>query len=366
METYDGQRKPDAPPAKHLKRAMDHTKSRSDKDMADVLEQFQGLHPKPIVSLSAEEARQQPTPADAVTALLRERNQSANPITIGKTENRLIPGPGEPLPIRVYTPLGMGPFPVIVYYHGGGWVIGTIDTYDSSARALTSTVGAIVVSVEYRKAPEHKFPAAHEDAYAAYQWVLRNADTFGGDPSMVAVAGESAGGNLAAAVCLMARARGELLPVHQVLIYPVAGYYFDTPSYQENAEAKPLDKPMMVWFFKKYLRTPDQGRSQWIDLVNAPNLSGLPSATIITAELDPLRSEGKRYAERLLEAGVPVTHQNFLGVTHEFFGMSAVVRDARRAVRLVANGINGAIDDPAFSRDHGRLGKGIQIEPLQE
>ncbi|HRI39163.1 MAG TPA: alpha/beta hydrolase [Nitrospira sp.] len=366
-ETYGGRnRTADVSPVQDVKRAIDDTKSRADKDMADVLEELKGLNPKPIVSLSAEEARQQPTPADAVVALLRERNQSVTPIMIRKTDDHLIPGPGGPLPIRIYTPLGVGPFPVIVYYHGGGWVIGTIDAYDSSARALAKTVGAIVVSVEYRKAPENKFPAAHEDAYAAYRWVLRNADRFDGDPAMVAVAGESAGGNLAAAVCLMARARGEVLPVHQVLIYPVAGYDFNTPSYRENAKAKPLDKPMMAWFFEKYLRTPDQGRDHWIDLVNAPNLSGLPSATVITAELDPLRSEGKRYAERLLEAGVPVTHQNYRGVTHEFFGMSAVVRDARRAVRLVANGINGSIDDPVFSRDHGPSGKGIQIEPLQE
>jgi acetyl esterase len=278
----------------------------------------------------------------------------------------MISGPGGHIPIRIYTPQGNGPFPVIVYFHGGGWVISTIDTYDSSARALAKTADAIVVSVEYRKAPEHKFPAAHEDAYAAYQWVLRNADSFGGDPSMVAVAGESAGGNLAAAVCLMARARGELLPVHQALIYPVAGYDFNTPSYRENAQAKPLDKSMMAWFFEKYLREPADGKNHLIDLVNVPNLSGLPPATIITAEIDPLRSEGRRYAERLLEAGVPVTYRNFLGVTHEFFGMGAVVNDANTAVRLIARDMNGSFDDPVFSRYDEHLGRSAQIEPLQE
>ena len=369
-ETYGGgQRKAEAPPAKDIKQAMDATKSRADKDMAEVLTEFQGLGPKPLVSLSAEEARAQPTPADAVAALLRERKQSTAPLSIGKTKNQTIPGPGGDIPIRIYTPQGSGPFPVIVYFHGGGWVIATIDTYDASARALTKAVNAIVVSVEYRKAPEHKFPAAHEDAYAAYQWVLRNADTFDGDPSMVAVAGESAGGNLAAAVCLMARARGELLPVHQALIYPVAGYDFNTPSYRENAQAKPLDKPMMAWFFEKYLREPADGKNPWIDLVNARDVSGLPPATIITAEIDPLRSEGKRYAERLLDAGVPVAYRNFIGVTHEFFGMGAVVGDAKKAVRLVANGMNGSFDDPAFSRYDdrlGRTGRSAQIEPLQE
>lgn len=369
-ETYGaGYRTAKAPPAKAVKQAMAATKSRADKDMAAVLAELEGLNPKPVVALSAEDARTQPMPSDAVAALLRERNQSTTPLPIGKTNNRIIPGPGGTIPIRIYTPQGAGPFPVIVYYHGGGWVIATIDSYDSSARALTKSAEAIVVSVEYRKAPEHKFPAAHEDAYAAYQWVLRNADTFDGDPTMVAVAGESAGGNLAAAVCLMARARGEVLPVHQALIYPVAGYDFHTPSYQENAQAIPLNRPMMTWFFEKYLRTPADGKNPWIDLVNAPNVSGLPAATIITAEIDPLRSEGKRYAERLLDAGVPVTYRNFVGVTHEFFGMGAVVGDAKKAVRLVANGLNGSFDTPVFTRSDDRFeraGQSGPIEALQE
>lgn len=366
-ETYGGgHRKAETPPAKDMKEAMAATKSRVNQDMAAVLTVFQNLNPQPLVSLSAEEARAQPTPADAVTALLQERDQSTAPLPIGKTKNLTIPGPGGEIPIRIYTPQGNGPFPVIVYFHGGGWVIGTIDTYDSSARALAKTADAIVVSVEYRKAPEHKFPAAHEDAYAVYRWVLRNVERFDGDPSMVAVAGEDAGGNLAAAVCLMARARGELLPVHQALIYPVAGYDFRTPSYRENAQAKPLDKSMMAWFFEKYLRTPADGKHQWIDLVNVRNLSGMPPATIITAEIDPLRWEGRRYAERLIEADVPVTYRNFDGVTHGFFGMEAVVGDAKKAVRLVANGMNGSFDDPVFSRHDDRSGRRVQIEPLQD
>ena len=352
--------------AKNEQSAMDKTLAQADNDMAAVLETFQALNPKPIVSLSAEEARVQPTPADAVRTLLQAREHKVTPLPIQRTTNKHIPGPGGPLPIRIYRPHGAGPFPVIVYYHGGGWVIGTIDTYDASARELAMATSAIVVAVEYRKAPEHKFPAAHEDAYAAYQWVLRNADTFEGDPSMVAVAGESAGGNLAAALCLMTRARGEVLPVHQALIYPVAGYDFHTPSYQEHAYAQPLNKPMMAWFFEKYLKNPEDGNNSWIDLVNAPNLSGLPSATIITAEIDPLQSEGKRYADRLLEDGVPVMYRNFEGVTHEFFGMGAVVGDAKQAVRLVAEGIKGSFDDPLFRRGHDGLGHAIPIEPLQE
>ena len=366
-EPYSRQKHQVEPPSvKHVKNAMDATTSRVDTDMAVVLETLQTLNPKPIISLSVEEARVQPTPADAVMALLQARDSKPTRLPIQKTTNKRIQGPGSPLAIQIYTPHGSGPFPVIVYYHGGGWVIGTIDTYEASARALAKATNAIVVAVEYRKAPEYKFPAAHEDAYTAYQWVLRNADTFEGDPSMVAVVGESAGGNLAAAVCLMTRARGEVLPVHQALIYPVAGYDFHTPSYQEHAHAQPLDKPTMKWFFEKYLKDPRDGTHSWIDLVHAPNLSGLPSATVITAEIDPLRSEGKQYADRLLEVGVPVMYRNFEGVTHEFFGMAAVVVDAQRAVRLVAEGLNGSFDDPIFRRDQDGSGQAIPIEPLQD
>lgn len=366
-ESYGGgARKVETPPAKAVKQAVAHTKSRATKDMAAILTKWQELGTKPLLSLSAEEARMQPTPADAVRALLRERDLNTAPLRVGKTKNLIIPGPGGPIAVRIYTPQGTGPFPVVTYFHGGGWVIGTIDTYDASARALTKAVSAIVVSVEYRKAPEHKFPAAHEDAYAAYQWVLRNADSFGGDPSMVAVVGESAGGNLAAAVCLMARARGEILPVHQALIYPVAGFDFQTPSYRENADAIPLDQATMSWFFEKYLQAPADGKNPWIDLVHAPNLSGLPSATIVTAEIDPLRSEGMRYAQRLLDVGIPVTYRNFKGVTHEFFGMGAALKEARQAVQLVASGINGSIDDPVFSREDAQSGRSIPVEPLQE
>jgi len=366
-ETYGGgHRNAEAPSDSVVRHTMAQTKFRANKDMAAVLTKFEGLSPKPLVSLSAEEARRQPTLADAVVAVLRERDLSTAPVRVGKTSEREIPGTGGPLPIRIYAPQGSGPFPVILYYHGGGWVIGTIDTYDASARALTKAANAIVVSVEYRKAPEHKFPAAHEDAYTAYRWVLRNADTFQGDPSMVAVAGESAGGNLAAAVCLMARARGEVMPVHQALIYPVAGYDFNTPSYRENAQANPLDQSTMAWFFEKYLKEPADGKNPWIDLVNASNLSGLPSATIITADIDPLRSEGMRYAQRLLDVGIPVTYRNFRGVTHEFFGMGTVIEAARKATRLVADGLNGAIDEPLFSREDTRAGRSVPIEPLQE
>lgn len=341
-ETYRGDRPAMKPSTDQVKQAMASTISRADPQMKAVLEELQSLGGKPIESLDADDAREQPTPAKAVQAVLKEQNKSTSPQPVGNIENRSIPGPGGSIPIRLYTPKGSGPFPVVVYYHGGGWVIATIDTYDSSARALSNAANAIVVAVEYRKAPEHRFPAAHEDAYAAYQWTLRHAREINGDPSKVAVAGESAGGNLAAAVSMMARKRGEQLPVHQVLIYPVAGHDFNTQSYQENASAKPLNKPMMSWFFEKYLREPGDADNPLISLVRADDLKGLPPATIIGAEIDPLRSEGKRYADRLREAGVPVTYKLYDGVTHEFFGMGAVVDKAKQAVALAGQDLKAS------------------------
>ncbi len=309
----------------------------ADPQMQAVLHELRALEPKPIATLSAEDAREQPTPADAVKRLLKKQNRSTDPAPVADVDDRKIPGKDAQIPVRIYTPNGQGPFPVIVYYHGGGWVIATNDVYDSSARALTNAADAVLISVEYRKGPEHRFPAAHEDAYAAYLWALAHAAEINGDPKRVAVAGESAGGNLAAGVALLARERGQQLPVHQLLVYPVAGHDFTTPSYQENADAMPLNKAAMPWFFEKYLNNPADAKNPLISLVQAKDLRGLPPATVITAEIDPLRSEGKRYAERLREAGVPVTYKNYEGVTHEFFGMGAVVDKAKQAVALAGS-----------------------------
>ncbi|HEV2086569.1 MAG TPA: alpha/beta hydrolase [Gemmatimonadales bacterium] len=312
--------------------------AKPNEQMQAVLDQLAALHPKPITELSAPEARKQPSPADAVKALVRKQGKSTAPEPVGNVVNRVIPSAGGSIPIRIYTPKGSGPFPVVVYYHGGGWVIADLDTYDASPRAITNMAQAVIVSSHYRQGPEHKFPAAHEDAFAAYRWVLKNAKSLKGDPSKVAVMGESAGGNLAAAVSMMARDSGVQLPVHQVLVYPIAGYDVNTLSYQENADAKPLSKPMMQWFFEKYLRAPADGRSPLIDLVHA-DLSGLPAATVITAQIDPLRSEGNELADRLKDAGVQVDYQNYEGVTHEFFGMGAVVNEAKQAEQQAADGL---------------------------
>jgi acetyl esterase len=345
------------PSNQEVKDFMADTPVQAGPQMATVLAALQSLNPKPIPSLSAEEARDQPTIADAVTNVLNGQGQSTAPQPVRKTENQSIRGPGGPIPIRIYTPDGIGPFPIVVYYHGGGWVIGTMDTYDASARALTNAANAIVVSVEYRNAPEHRFPAAHEDAYAAYDWVRKHGQDINGDPSMVAVAGEGAGGNLAGAVSLIARQRNQALPAHQILIYPVTGSDMDTPSYRKHEQAQPLNKAMMAWFFEKYLNSPADANNPVVALIKAPDLTGLPPATIITAGIDPLQSDGKHYAARLREAGVPVMYQNFDDVTHEFFGTGAVVEDAKYAAQLIGRELKHAF----LTKHHA-----VQSSALQE
>jgi acetyl esterase len=177
---------------------------------------------------------------------------------------------GRNLDSRTYTPEGDGPFPVILYIHGGGWVIADLDTYDAMPRALCNATKAVVLSVHYRQAPEYKFPAAHEDVFGAYQWLLENAAKIKGDPKRIAVVGESAGGNMATAVCMMAKEKGLPLPVYQALIYPVAdATNLDSPSYKENANAKPLNKAAMAWFFKHTLAKPEDARNPRLSLVLA-------------------------------------------------------------------------------------------------
>lgn len=309
--------------------------------MQAVLDKLGTLGGKPIESLSPEDARKQPTPADAVMTILKEQNKDA-PEKVGKTDDVTIELGNGDIKGRIYKPEGDGPFPMILYIHGGGWVIADLDTYDSSARALTNGAGSIVVSIHYRQAPEHKFPAAHEDAYGAYQWVLKNGHRWGGNTKNVAVVGESAGGNLAAAVCIMAQAEGIQAPVHQVLVYPIADTRMDTPSYVENANAKPLSAAMMKWFLDHALAKPEDASDSKVALLQAKTLKGLPAATIVTAQIDPLRSEGEALAKKLTADGVEVAYKNYDGVTHEFFGMGAVVDEAKEANAFVCSNLKAA------------------------
>lgn len=309
--------------------------STPDAQMKAVLDELAAFNAPPLEKQSPMNARNNPTLADAVMGVLAKRGKGAVEM-VGDVSHQLIPGPGGDLLARIYKPKGNGPFPTLVYFHGGGWVIATLDTYDSSCRALTNAANCIIVSVAYRQAPEHKFPAAAEDAYTATQWVMSNAAQLNGDPRRVAVGGESAGGNLAAVTCLMARDRGGKMPVHQMLIYPITNYAFDTPSYQENANAKPLNKAIMRWFWGHYLKNESDDSNPYASPLRAESLRGLPPATVLTAEIDPLRSEGQAYAQRLREAGSPVRANNYNGVPHEFFGAGAVVNKAKQAVSIAA------------------------------
>lgn len=296
----------------------------------------------PLQTLTPEQARKAPTPTDAVKAVMQEYN-IPTPASMVDTSGVMIPVEGGLIHARIYTPKNTtGSLPGIVYYHGGGWVIATIDTYDASARALSEQSKAVVISVEYRKGPEFKFPTAHNDSFAAYKWVLANTSSLKVNAQKIAVAGESAGGNLASAVAMMARDNGVAIPVHQLLIYPIANYDFNSPSYLQYAPAKPLSKPLMQWFFDKYLSSPAEGNTPLISLVKAANLSGLPPATVINAEIDPLLSEGQVYAEKLKGAGIEVTSKVYEGVTHEFFGMATVVPQAKEAQALAATELKKA------------------------
>lgn len=315
--------------------------------MKAVLDTLASLGGKPIETLTPAEARRQPSPADAVKKLLQQQGKSTAPDPVAKVENRTFAGAAGDVPIRIYWPSGTGPYPVILYIHGGGWVIADLDTYDASARALTNSARAVVVSTHYRQGPEHPYPAAHDDTFAAYQWVLQNVGSINGDRARVAVAGESAGGNMAAVVSIRARARKIPLPVHQLLVYPVAGTDMETPSYREHANAKPLNKAMMQWFARHYLGAAATKGNPEINLATRNDLQGLPSTTIVTADIDPLRSEGQMLAKALQAAGVNVQSRNFQGVTHEFFGMGAAVPEAKEAVAFAAAQLQKAFSSTA-------------------
>lgn len=310
-------------------------------EMAVVIEKLASLGGKPIETLDAKEARAQPTPTDAVMAVMSE-HQITLPPALSDTVGKDIPISGGITHIRIYTPTdGAASYPVIVYYHGGGWVIADINVYSASAQGLCEQVGAIVVSVEYPKGPEKKFPAAHMAAFNAYEWVIKNAASFKGDTSNIAVVGESAGGNLAANVSMMARTKKIKMPLYEVLVYPVANNDMNSESYTKYSAAKPLNKPMMDWFVKNALASPAQAADPRISLVKA-NLAGMPPTLIIGAEIDPLQSEGKLLSEKFKEAKVETDYELYIGVTHEFFGMAAVVPEAKEAQALAAKKLKEA------------------------
>ncbi len=316
-----------------------------DPDMQAVLDAHAALRPMPLPSLTPAQARTQPTPANAVAALLLKQGKDTTPTALVpgvRHSDRMIPGAAGELAARIYTPEGTGPFPLIVYYHGGGWVIGSKEVYDGGARGLAKHANAVVVSVDYRLAPEHKFPAQHDDALAAYRWAVAHAAELNADPARVALGGESAGGNLAIATAVAVRDAGLAMPLHVLAVYPIAIGETSTPSYTEHAKAKPLNRPMMRWFFDHTARTAADLRDPRITITQA-SLRGLPVTTIIAAEIDPLRSEGEMLETALRAAGVTVERRQYDGVTHEFFGMAAVVADGLAAQQYAGERLKASL-----------------------
>ena len=311
-------------------------------DMLAVVNKQDALGAKPIESLTPDQARVNPSVADAVKALVAERGITV-PTPGADTTGRDIAVTGGTIHIRIYTPKNRTTMlPVVVYYHGGGWVIADINTYDASSQAIAEKTNAIVVSVNYRRGPEFKFPTAHNDSYTAYVWALRNASTIGGDSTKMAVAGESAGGNLACNVSIMARTNGVRMPKYQVLVYPVASNNTNSTSYTQYANAKPLSKPAINWFLGYFLNTIADTADTRINLVKA-NLTGLPSTLIINAEIDPLQDDGLALANALRTASVTVDRRLYTGVTHEFFGTALVVGAAKDAQTVATTALKTAL-----------------------
>jgi acetyl esterase/lipase len=324
----------------------DQQMAQPDADMAKVLAALAALNPKPIETLSADDAREQPGAADAVKKVIKDEKIKAEPHKGLSVSNSHFADMGN-LRLRYYTPEKADKnsnLPVIVYFRGGGWVIANLDAYDASASALARKANAIVISVDYPMAPEHKFPAAHDEAVEAYKYIAKNAKGWGGDPNKIAIVGESAGGNLAIATAMAARDQNLQRPVAVVSVYPVATTSQDTPSKKDQANAKPLNTAMMAWFFDKVLPNEQAKSDPRLNLVSA-NLKNLPPVTVINAEIDPLRSDGDILVEKLKADGVKVTHKVYDGVTHEFFGMDAVVEKATQAQDFAVAQIKAAMSD---------------------
>jgi acetyl esterase len=285
---------------------------------------------------------EQMTPAEARESM-RSRTAALGPVEdVARVEDHRVPVSGGAIDVRCYTPAGAGPFPALVFFHGGGWVIGDVYTHDGICRSLANASGCAVASVDYRLAPEHKYPTAVEDAFAATRWIAREAARLGIDARRLAVGGDSAGGNLAAAVALLAKERGGPELALQVLVYPVTHHAFDTESYRQHADGYLLTRTAMRWFWDHYLARPEQGREPYASPLLAPALEGLPPALVITAEYDPLCDEGEAYAGRLREAGVPVTLTRYPGMIHGFFRMVNLVDKARAARDEVAGALRKA------------------------
>ena len=295
-----------------------------------MIDQLESAGGPPLWEMSVEDAR-------SISAVMGAMDQ---PPEVAAVEDRVIPGPDGDLPVRIYTPDAPAPRPVIAFFHGGGFVICSIDTHDGLARRLANAIGAVVVSVEYRLAPEVRCPDSAEDCYAATLWTHEHAAELGTDPGRLIVAGDSAGGNLAAVVALMASERSTPPIAGQVLVYPVIDAACDAPSYTENGAGYFLEASGMRWFWDHYLGPDGDGTHHHASPIRASDLSGLPPAVVITAEFDPLRDEGEAYADALEAAGVPVVARRYDGMIHGFVSMPMVFPEADDAVARIADAVS--------------------------
>ncbi len=292
----------------------------------------------PLYEMTLDEARA------ADLADIRAAAGAGEPVF--EVTDRTFPGPDDERPVRIYRPSADRPLGTLVYFFGGGWTLGGIDTSDGVCRTLANAAGCLVVTPGYRLAPENPFPAAVNDCVAAVSWVVDHADELGADPGRIAVGGDSAGGNLAAVVSLLARERA--LPIAaQVLVYPNTCYQADTESLRDNHDRYMFNRHSVDWYWRNYLADPADGRDPRVSPLLASDLSGLPPALVITAEYDPLRDEGEEYAARMRKAGVPVELTRYDGMAHGFFTMSGVLPDARRAVAQVAEYLRKNVSDGA-------------------
>ena len=294
---------------------------------------------KPIEAMTPAEAREQ------IEATAQGRK--AEPLLVDRVQERLVSGPAGDIRLRLYWPDKAAPLPAIVYYHGGGHVIGSLDTHDLVARNLCAGAEALVTSVDYRMGPEHRFPVAVDDSFAALKWVHTNAKELGADPNRIGVHGDSAGANLAAVVALMARDAGGPRLRLQSLVYPVADYGLVGDSYDKYAQGYGLlTRESMVWFRNHYLRSPKDAEDWRASPINAPSLGNVAPAIVITAECDVLHDDGQRYTEALRRADVPVEYKEYPGMIHGFFGMMPAVDDAMNAQRAVWPRSNALSADP--------------------
>ncbi|MCC6362463.1 MAG: alpha/beta hydrolase [Bryobacterales bacterium] len=299
------------------------------------LEGVQALGNPPMCTLTPEEGR--------AAALEMMKSVCAAPEPVARVEDIRIPGPDAEIPVRVYTPESGARRPGLVFFHGGGWVLCDLETHDVACRAIARRAGAVVVSVDYRLAPEHRFPAAVDDCYAALEWAAANAGSLDIDPRRISVGGDSAGGNLAAAVALKSRDERGPAVAGQAMVYPVTNLAsFDTPSYEEFADGYQLTRASMEWFRNHYLRGPEDGLHPYASPLLASNLEGLPPALVLTAECDPLRDEGEAFAGRLEKAGVDVTCTRYEGMIHPFFSLSGVCSRAFDSFQQVADFVRAA------------------------